>query len=222
MADRLVERPLIPSPVASEPQVLGGFASVGRRQPVVRDQPVDALWPLPVKGFEPLGGPPVQRRSLCSDQRPVGRLLDQGVLEAVDGVLPYALLPQQVKSQEVVQRLAQRWQLEAGDCLEQPVTEGAPQHGGRGQDLAPVRLKPIDASDDHALERLRYLERALPGEPPAPVLRDQRSAVDQRPDHLFQVEGIAFRITEQLFRNLFRDRPPSGKRAQQHRLGIMG
>src|SRR5262245_45967419 len=103
MLDRLVERVLEPRLVAGTQEVAGGLLLVLGSQPVVRKQAEHLGVALPVSLLEPLRRPPVQLPPLFGEERPVRRLLDQRVPEAVLRLRPAAALTQQAESLQLVE-----------------------------------------------------------------------------------------------------------------------
>ena len=87
-----------------------------------------------VLALQPLGGPPVQPVRVSADERPVGGLLDQRVLEAVLGLRPAPLGADQVEPLQLVRaRRARR--RSRRHALEQRQPEPAPEHRRRREDL---------------------------------------------------------------------------------------
>src|SRR6266542_6105097 len=83
MLDRLVERVLLPRPVARAQEVVDRLVLVLGGQPVMREQAQHLRLVAAVALLEPLGGPAVQPRPRRREQRAIGGLLDQRVPEAV-------------------------------------------------------------------------------------------------------------------------------------------
>ena len=57
-------------------------------------------------------------------------------------------------------------------------------------------IEAVDARDDHALDRLRDLDRHVVVEPPAAVLAHERTGVGQRAHELLQEERVALGLLE--------------------------
>ena len=92
VADRLVERVFLARLVARAGQVLDGLFLVRRRQPVVCQEAKRLLVAPGMPLLEPLGGASVETLARVREQRPVGGLLDQCVLEPELGRRPAAAL----------------------------------------------------------------------------------------------------------------------------------
>jgi hypothetical protein len=90
--DRLVERVLLAGAIAGRREVRDGLLLVGRAEPVMREQPGDLVLAAGVALLEPLGRHAVHPLPVLLDERSVGRLLDQRVLEAILGLRPAAAL----------------------------------------------------------------------------------------------------------------------------------
>src|ERR1700674_2657571 len=98
MNDRLVECPLGERLVAGELQVSRGLFVVVGLEPVMGDQAVDALRAVGVVRLVPLGSTAMQAGAFRSHQSVRGRLLDKGVLEAVDRFRSTGFLAEKVQA----------------------------------------------------------------------------------------------------------------------------
>src|SRR5207247_8717224 len=107
VADRLVERVLLARLVPGPGQVLHGLVLVGRREPVVGEQAERLLVTLAVPRLEPLRRATVEALTRVDEERPVRRLLDQGVLEPELGRGPPPALAQEVEPLELVERVCE-------------------------------------------------------------------------------------------------------------------
>src|SRR5262249_45337894 len=101
--DRLVQRVLEPRLVAGAQEVARGLLLVLGPQPVVRQKAEHLGVALRVSLLEPFRRAPVQLPSLFGEERPVRRLLDERVPEAVLRLRPTAGLTQQAESLQFVE-----------------------------------------------------------------------------------------------------------------------
>ena len=142
--------------------------------------------------LEPLGGLAVQAVPVLAHEGPVGRVLDQRVLEPELGLGPPAALAHEVQPLQLGERRAHLLRLRSAT----PSSSGRP--NCRPSTDAAIRascvaaLEPVDAGEDHLLDGGRDLHGHLVVEPPAalPVV-DERAGVGERPDDLLQEERVA-------------------------------
>src|SRR5204863_2140900 len=114
--DRLVESVLLPCLVAGPQQVPSRLVLVVRPQPVVSEQAQHLGIATRVPLLEPLCRPPMQSGPLVGEQRPISRLLDESVAEAVFGLRPAPALAQEAEPLQLVERIA-------GRLVEHPLEE---------------------------------------------------------------------------------------------------
>ena len=157
---------------------------------MVGEQPVHLLQRVGIPGLEPLGGARVQRVPAFGDERAIGALLDQRVLEAVLGLGPAALLPHEVEPLQLEQRPGQIRAV-ADHAREQRQAEAAADHRAGEQHVVAVGVQPVDPRQDHLLDRRRQLDRHLPHQLPAAVALHECPGVGHRAQQLLDVEGVA-------------------------------
>ena len=135
-------------------------------------------------------GAAVQQAALGAQQPVVGRLLDQGVPEAVDGLAAPGHLVQQVPGAQLVQGGAQRL---AGGAHrgQQGQGELGAEHGRGPDGVARRRAEPVHPGPDHALQRLGQLRARGLAEPPGALLAHQRPGLQQRAQPLLQEQRVA-------------------------------
>lgn len=192
--DRLVQRPREAGSVPRAGEVPDRLPLVLGRQPVVREEPENLTVSSVVLALEPHGRRAVQVLAPVREKGAVGRLLDEGVLEAVLGLRPASRHPDEVEPLELVERMLDA--LAVGDSLEQREAEVAPQRRGRREDVVEPGLQPVDTREDHALHGRRDLDRDVVVEAPRAVLSDEGTDLDERAHELLEVEGVAFRRVE--------------------------
>ena len=135
-------------------------------------------------------GAAVQQPALGAQQPVVGRLLDQGVPEAVDGLGPAWHLVQQVPGSQLVQGGAER--LAGGAHRGQQGQRELGAEHGRGPDgVAGRRAEPVHPGSDHALQRLGDLRARGLAEPPGALLAHQGPGLQQRAQPLLEEQRVA-------------------------------
>src|SRR5207248_6489496 len=139
------------------------------------------------------------------EHRPVGRFLDQRVLEAVLRLRPAAALADQVESLELVEGRPDV-AVAAEHAFEERQAEPAAERRGRGEHLVGLCRQAVDPREQDLLDRRRNLDLDRVVESPAPVLVGERARVGERSDQLLEVEGIPFRLLEQAALQLLRQR----------------
>src|SRR4029077_8884671 len=102
----------------------------------------------------------MQRAPLAADDSAVDGLLDQYVLEPELRLRPTPALAQQVEPLELAQRVAQLVAI-ARDAGQQRQAKVAAEHGSRGEHVAALGCEPVDAREDHLLDRRRHLRAGL-------------------------------------------------------------
>ena len=107
-------------------------------------------------------GAAMQEPAFGPQQPVVGRLLDQGVPEAVDGLAPSGHLVQQVPGPQFVQGGAQRF-AGAAHRGQQGQGELGAEHGRGPDGVARRRAEPVYPGSDHALQRLGQLRARARG-----------------------------------------------------------
>ena len=220
VADRLVERVLLPRLVARAHQVVDRLVLVLRREPVVGEQRERVVGRVGA-ALEPDRRLAMQAPPLAADDRAVDGLLDQDVLEAKLGLRPAAALAQQVEPLQLAERLAQLL-LAAGDAGEQREAEVAAEHRRRGQRLAALGGEAVDAREDHLLDRRRHVDRDVVVEAPAGRGQLQRAGVDERAHELLEEERVALGLREQPPLEVGGQRALADERQQQLALGVAG
>ena len=135
-------------------------------------------------------GAAMQEPAFGAQQPVVGRLLDQGVPEAVDGLAPPGQLVQQVPGAQFVQGGAQRL---AGGAHrgQQGQRELGAEHGRGPDSVAGRRAEPVHPGPDQALQRLGQLRARGAAEPPGALLAHQGPGLQQRAQSLLQEQRIA-------------------------------
>ena len=185
--DRLVERVLETRLVPGAQEVAGGLLLVLGPQPVIREQAEHLGVALRVPLLEPLRGAPMQLRALLGEERPVRRLLDERVAEAVLRLRPAAALAQEAEALQLVEGVERHFSQYA---FEQRQREGAPQRGRRGDEVASPCREPVETSEDRLLYGRRHLDLDGMVEAPAVVCADERSDVRERADELLEEERV--------------------------------
>ena len=135
-------------------------------------------------------GAAVQQAALGAQQPVVGRLLDQGVPEAVDGFGPPGHLVQEIPGAQLVQGGVQRL---AGGAHrgQQGQGELGAEHGRGPDGVARRRAEPVHPGPDHAFQRLGHLRARGPAEPPGTVLAHQGAGLQQRAQPLLEEQRVA-------------------------------
>jgi hypothetical protein len=159
----------------------------------------------------------VQLPSLFGEQRPVGRLLDQRMPEAVLRLRPAAALAQQAESLQLVERVGRDL---SHDAFEQRQRKGAPEGCCRSDEVARRLRQPIEAREDRLLHRRRHLDLDRVVEAPAIVGAHQGADVGQRTDQLLEEERIPVGGCENAPLELGRQRRRRDERGEQLAVGI--
>ena len=136
------------------------------------------------------GGAAVQQAALGAQQPVVGRLLNQGVPEAVDGFGPPGHLVQEILGAQLGQGGLERL-VRGAHRGQQPERELGAEYG-RGPDrVAGRRAEPVHPGPDHALQRLGHLRARGPAEPPGTPLAHQGPGLEQRAQPLLEEQRVA-------------------------------
>jgi hypothetical protein len=132
------------------------------------------------------------------EQRFVGHLLGEGVLE---GVLPLgeeARLVEELGPLELGQIAVQRLLREVGDGLEQGQGHLVADDRGRLEEVFALRRQAVDPCRQHGLDGGRHLNaREVTGQPVGPRRADQHLGLHQRPHRFLQKEWVARRPFDQ-------------------------
>ena len=181
--------------VAGHRRVREGLRVLARFGEVTDELRRDLLQTLPRGRFDHLGDPSVGGLPVLREERPVRRLLREGVPEREVALRAVLRHPDQVPALQLVQILAHLRPIDDGD--EQPFGERPADDGGGLRGPAGRPGQPIETDRDQALDRVgdRDLLR-VPGHPPAVVRALDEAAVDQRARHLLEEEGVALRLAE--------------------------
>src|ERR1700674_3919258 len=129
MNNRFVERPFREGLVTGKLEVTSSLFLVVGLHPVMRDQAVDPVEAISIEGLVPLSSTAMQDGSFRSDQRVIGGLLGERVLETVDRLRPARFLAKKIQAQEMMNRLADGRGPEARHRLDALQTKGPPQNG---------------------------------------------------------------------------------------------
>ena len=173
-------------------QVLLRLLPVLRLGVVVGEEAVELLQAVGEKAFDGLGHTEVQSPSALKQDRLVGGLLHQGVLEDVLELRFAGLLPDELQGLERLQIL-----VEGGFRLRQGVkdaVEEAPADDGRQTEhLFQLLVQAVDAGHDDALQGVRDadLRGPLGDLPPAVLVGDETPEVDEGPDDLLHEQGVS-------------------------------
>jgi len=129
-------------------------------------------------------------------ERLVGRLLGQGVLEGVLQLGQAPTLPDQLQALQLLQ-VAVHLDARLDDAAQHPEEEAAPDHRGGPQDVPHLGVQPVDARGDHIPQRAGDrdpLQRRA--DLPAAVDAPEGAEVDQRPDDLLHEERVPLRLLQ--------------------------
>ena len=143
------------------------------------------------RGLQRPGGPAVQQAALGAQQPVVGRLLDEGVAEAVDRLGLLGHLPQEVLGAQFRQGGPQRL-VRGTHHGKQRERELGPEHGCGPDGVARRRAEPVHPGPDETLQRLGHLLARGRADPPGALLAHQRTRLKQRGQLLLQEQRIAF------------------------------
>src|SRR5207302_10333399 len=132
-------------------------------------------------------------------------LLDQRMLEAVLGLRPPAAFADEIEPLKLVQARANVL-LPDEHALEQRQAEATAERGSGSQHLVGLCGKPVDAREEHLLDRRRDLDLDLVVETQAAVVMDERACVGQRADELFELVRVPFRLLEEAALELLGER----------------
>jgi hypothetical protein len=213
VADRLVECVFLAGPVACPGEIVERPVLVACGEPVVGEQPERIAQVICLAVLQPFGGAPVQPGACRRDERPVGDLLDQHMLEAVLRLRPPALCADQVGTLQFMQYARNLAVPE--HALQQGQAEPPPQRR-RGRDDAPaLRVQPVESREHHLLHRLRDLHLSLLVETPAAALRHHCAGVHERAHQFLQEERISLRDLEHAAFELGRKRALPHQSVQQ-------
>ena len=179
----------------------------------MREQARHLLLAARVAVLEPGRGLRVDGTALVDDERPVRRLLDQRVLEAVLRLGPPASLAEQV---EPHQRRERRTDVVVpAHRLQEREPELPPEDGGRHQDRVGLRVEPVDPREDHLLHGRRDLDLDVVIEAPTVLVPDERARIGQRADELLEEERVAVGVLEDPLLHVVGQRALADERAEQ-------
>ena len=140
----------------------------------------------------------VEPAALAVQQRAVGDLVGEGVLERVLEVGEEARLVQELGGLQVGQRPAQRFLRDVLERLEEGEGHVLADDRGRLEQALLAVGQAIEARGENGLHRRRHLDaRWRPRRAVLPPLALERAGLDQRPRALLQEEGVAVRALDQ-------------------------
>ena len=163
------------------------------------------------RGLQRPGGPAVQPPALRAQQPVVGRLLDEGVTEAVDGLGVLGHLLQQVLGAQLGQGRPQRL-VRGAHRGQQREPELGPEHGRGADGVARRRAEPVHPGPDETLQGLGHLRARGRADLPDALLAHQGLRFKQRGQPLLQEQRVALDAGEHgvqdlLARRLADERP---------------
>ena len=152
----------------------------------------------PAKRLQGLDDPGMERAPPLLEQRLIGHLLGQGVLEGVLDVGEEARLVEELGGLQMGEAQAERLLRHLGNGLEERQGHLRADDRGGLQELFLLRRQPVDARRQDRLHRGRHLDtRERPGQAIGPLVADQHLRFHQGAHALLQKEGVALRALDQ-------------------------